>query len=202
MTFRVVLVCLWIGVLSGFAYAQGAAETPPGTPGETPAEKNKRLEDVIRSIDSRLDLIEKRLGTFDKRVAALEEQFTGLSNAQKSNQQALEQLAKRDKDGNSYLRIDASHEPTRNELKKAIDDIAPTHGTLVINNKTSSTESVSVNGKTYDVLGNSSRELAVPYKTFVVRTSNNAAYTANFNYPKTTAFVDLGCPKYWASRQR
>jgi hypothetical protein len=103
----------------------------------------------------------------------------------------LDQLAKTDKNGTSYLRIDASHEPTRVELRDAIEKSTPDRGTVMLNNKTDYTQSVSVNGVTYEVVANSKRAIDVPYRAFEVRTASNRSLNWDFQFPKATRVVDI-----------
>jgi hypothetical protein len=121
----------------------------------------------------------------------VEQRVQALSDVYEGSRQAIEQIAKRDQNGFPYIRIDTSHEPTRNELRRAITAINPTHGTVIIRNKTNSSQAVAVNDTTYDVLANSERPVDVPYGPFQVRTSNDRTLNWDFSYPRTTAVVNI-----------
>lgn len=185
MALRIALVCACLGILSDTARAQtGQTTDTPAAPAATRSD----LEGFAMRIESKLDQMQKNYGA---RLTALEEKVQALSDAQESGQQALQQIARLDKDGKSYLRIDASHEPTRAELRDAILEASPKTGTVIIHNKTGVTQSVAVNDMTFDVLANSKREVSVPYRNFEVRTSNNRSLKWNFNYPKAESVVDI-----------
>ena len=191
MVSRLVLVCVSVGLLPSVVRAQ-QADAPAAVP--APVTRSD-LEAFALRIEAKVEQSQKAFEqsqkATDARVAALEEKVKALSDVQESGRQALEQIAKRDKDGTSYLRIDASHEPTRNELKKAISQIAPKVGTVVIDNKTDYAQSVVVNGTTYEVLARSKKPVPVAYRNFEVRTSNNKVLYWDFAYPKTRAVVDI-----------
>jgi hypothetical protein len=135
--------------------------------------------------------IVKPIPTVADRLANLEERVQALSDVQEGNRQVIEQIAQRDRDGISFLRIDTSHEPTRSELRRAITETAPTRGIVIIRNKTNSNQAVAVNDTTYDVLANSERQVDVPYGPFQVRTSNDRTLNWDFSYPNTTAVVNI-----------
>jgi hypothetical protein len=185
MALRIALVCACLGILADAARAQTGQTTDTPT---APAATRSDLEGFAMRIEAKLDQIQKNYGA---RLTALEEKVQALSDAQESGQQALQQIARLDKDGKSYLRIDASHEPTRTELRDAIIEASPKTGTVIIHNKTNVTQSVAVNDMTFDVLANSKREVSVPYRNFEVRTSNNRSLKWNFNYPKAESVVDI-----------
>lgn len=180
MVARMVLVCVGIGLLTSLAVAQNTGANAPATNGD--------LEAFAMRIEAKLSQWQKET---DDRLTKLEEKVQTLSDGQESGRQALAQIAKRDNDGNSFLRIDASHEPTRRELRNAIEAVAPEIGTVIIHNKTNSTQAVDINGRTYDVIADSKRPVEVPYRHFDVRTSNNRSLRWGFNYPKRIAFVDI-----------
>jgi hypothetical protein len=114
-----------------------------------------------------------------------------LSDLQASDRQALEQIAKKDDTGKSYIRIDASHEPTRNELRRAMIESSPKTGTVIIRNTMNTDEPVAINGKTYDVLAKTEREVAVPYGDFRVKVRNKPCQTRSFSFPKTETVVTI-----------
>ena len=121
----------------------------------------------------------------------LENKAAAMSDVVEGSRQALDQIAKTDKNGKSFLRIDASHEPTRLELRDAIEKSTPERGTVMLNNKTPYTQSVSVNGVTYEVVANSKRAIDVPYRGFDVTTSSNRTLHWDFQFPKNTRVVDI-----------
>jgi hypothetical protein len=127
----------------------------------------------------------------DARIAWLEQQVRTLSDVHEANRQVIEQLAKRDKSGKPYLRIDASHEETRHELRRAIEESAPQTGRVIIRNTMNTDQPVAINGTTYDVLANSEREVSVPYGDFRVKVRNKPCQTRSFSFPRSEAVVTV-----------
>jgi hypothetical protein len=184
---------------SGAQQSQQAnrAGNQPGTrSAPDPTATRGDLEAFAMRIEAKLEQAQKQIEDAQKdheaRLKVLEENYRTLSDVQQSGQQALQQIAKQDKDGRSFLRIDASHEDTGKELQDAIVAFAPTVGTVVLRNTRNFSQPVEVNGETYDVLANSVRRVSVPYGDFVVRKKNPRAYLRwHFYYPKTTATVNV-----------
>jgi hypothetical protein len=161
-------------------------EQPVGT--AAPPATTADLESFAMRIEGK---IEQKFKDHEARIKALEDKAATMSDVVEGSRQALDQLAKTDKNGKSYLRIDASHEPTRLELRDAIEKSTPERGTVMLNNKTPYTQSVSVNGVTYDVIANSKRAIDVPYRGFDVTTSSNRTLHWDFQFPKNTRVVDI-----------
>jgi hypothetical protein len=178
--FARVTLLVAIAIVPYTALGQQTGGTAPATTAD--------LEAFAMRIESK---IEQKFKDYEARIKALEERTTALSDVVDSSRQALDQLAKTDKNGTSYLRIDASHEPTRMELRSAIETSTPEYGTVTLNNKTDHTQAVSVNGVTYDVVANSKRSIDVPYRAFEVRTASNRTLNWDFQFPKTTRVVDI-----------
>jgi hypothetical protein len=186
MTLRVALL-IAIAIVPYTALGQPAGDGAAPTSTSAPATSAE-----FQAFATRL---EQKIGrTFDDheaRLKALENKAAAMSDVVEGSRQALDQIAKSDKNGKSYLRIDASHEPTRLELRDAIEKSTPERGTVMLNNKTSYTQSVSVNGVTYEVVANSKRAIDVPYRGFDVTTSSNRTLHWDFQFPKATRVVDI-----------
>jgi hypothetical protein len=182
MVARIVLACVGIVLLPCIALAQEAVSEV-----DKPA-TTKDLEAFATRIEGKMAQWQKDQ---DARIAWLEQQVRTLSDVHEANRQVIEQLAKRDKSGKPYLRIDASHEETRHELRRAIEESAPQTGRVIIRNTMNTDQPVAINGTTYDVLANSEREVSVPYGDFRVKVRNKPCQTRSFSFPRSEAVVTV-----------
>lgn len=131
-----------------------------------------------------------------KRLAELRADIDDVTAIQIEDREQLRQLMLRDKDGQSYVRIDASHEPTRRQLKRAMELTVPDHGTLVLRNRMGYDILVAVNNTTYEVMAQTDREVLVPIGDARVKVQGQEAVYRQVGFPKYEAWATIR-PQYY-----
>lgn len=163
---RIVMLCAGIALLSNNAMGQAGQPV-------TRDEFNQLVQSVRElAADAKANKEDTKT-----QLAALRAEVASVTDIQSEDRAQLAQLAKKDKNGRSYLRIDASHEPTRIELQHAIKQTMPSYGTVIFVNKMGHDQTFSVNGTTHTVIADSRLPVTVPVGAFQVRLPNQQPVT-------------------------
>jgi TolA-binding protein len=190
MVSRIVLMLLGVALLTSSACGQAA---DPGQ-GEQGAAANQPATKA--DLDALADRIEnavaQKLQSLNDRLTHLEMRVQVLSDYRQSDQTVLHQIAQQDDSGRSFLRIDASHEPMKRELQRAITEVAPDEGTVIVHNTMDTLQSVAINGEMYDVFPNSRRRIpGVKYGEFRVQLRGRPEETRRFEFPHPEVEVTI-----------
>lgn len=185
------LLCAGIALLPACVRGQDLPADQPLTRKDF-SELNNNLGELTKSI-------QQMKGDSEKRLTQLEEQVRVLSDYRGEDRAMLEQLAKMDKNGRSYVRLDTSHAPTRNELRRAVSASVPTYGVVTIVNKMGHDQTIAINGKTYDVIVDTDRDVRVPVGEFRVKLPNQQTLVRYVGLPHYQANVVIRPQYQWAT---
>jgi uncharacterized protein YlxW (UPF0749 family) len=125
------------------------------------------------------------------KVDSMQKDIQALSDIHEEDRAQLAQLAKRDKNGRSYVRLDTSQEPMRRELLRAVKGVVPATGIVTIDNQMHSEQLIAINGKTYEVMAQTTRDVPVEYGQFRVRLPYQKTEVRHFDFPNETAVVRI-----------
>jgi hypothetical protein len=163
----------------------------------TRAEFNE-LVGAVRSLTANVTVmhgdvvnIKKELADTKSELAKLHNELNALTDLQLEDRAQIDQVAKRDSNGRSFIRLDASHAPTRLELRQAVEASMPDQGTVTVVNKMATAQVIAVNGTSYEVLANTYREIPVPLAPFKVQLRNQQPETRFFPPKQEAATVTI-----------
>lgn len=174
MVSRIVASLVGLTLLAPFAHGQNAAPDP-------------QISELLRIVKK----IDADNGDIKSRLAALEMKVEAVTNLQVEDRAQLHEIAQQDKDGRSYLRLDTSHEPTKLQLRQAMNEVAPTTGELTVRNDTDYGRYISINGETKFVMGRDFIKVSVPVGELRYRIHGEAAQTKYLGYPGYSGEIRL-----------
>lgn len=179
MVTRMFLLLVMLLAVSANATGQvedGVATQPDPQSAPLPADPPSRAEfnELVAVVNQIAKNAKAEKEFTAKQLAELRTAVDSVTDLQVEDRELLDQLSQRDENGRSYLRIDASHEPTRLELQRAIDATIPDDGMVIVDNKMNSAQLIAINGTTYEVLGNTDRRIPVPLGPFKVQLRNQS----------------------------
>jgi hypothetical protein len=155
---RIVMLCAGIALLSNNAMGQ---DGPPVTRDE--------FNQLVQTVHELAAGVKQNADDTKNRLAELQAVVASVSDIQSEDRAQLAQLAKKDKNGRSFVRLDASHEETRLEVQHAVARSMPVSGKVVLVNDMGHDQLVAVNGITYNVIADSRREIPTEVGAFRIR---------------------------------
>jgi hypothetical protein len=168
------------GQLDESIATQPEPQSPPlSVASPTRAEFNELVASV-RDLTKSVAAMKEDTG---RQLKGLRSEVEALSDIHSEDRAQLEQLAKQDKNGRSYLRLDASHEDSRNEIRQAISQSVPKVGRVRIYNELTHDQPIVINDVTYNVIARSSFDVNVPLGDFLVRLPRQPAERRTVGLP-------------------
>jgi hypothetical protein len=184
MIHKRMLMCILVVLIPLNALGQGAE------PADEPVTR-KDFKDLMTRVELLAASVNNMHSSSKAQLDELRKDLVALSDLQAEDRAQLEQLAKKDGKGRSYLRLDASHEPTRQELNRAIAASAPTHGIVTIDNRMGTDQTVAVNGTSVDIIAGTKRDFSVPIGDFTVQLKGQRAQIKYVGAPHYATIIPI-----------
>jgi hypothetical protein len=200
-----------LGQIDAEVATQPAAQSAP-LPADNPsrAEFNE-LVAVVRDLTASVAAIKTTGEDTANQLRELRSEVAAISDIQVEDRVQLDQLAKTDKNGRSYLRLDASHEDSREEIRQAISKSVPSTGRVTIYNEMANDQLIAINNETHKVLAKSRTTIDVPLGDFTVRLAGQSPERRSVGLPNFETNVTIvpdysrvvvervvSGPTYWA----